>query len=149
MTCKYYSDDEENFYGSNCDFAVTNSVTYEIETDDQQNSSDVLHYQFYDGCGTGSDACFNPESIVYSKTMYGPEDFTLKCDADDQGKVLCYTEQLGYVEGDWSEMLDEETGEGFVAVSVQHFIENEVDYMRVYMDCKFTSEEHSECTWGR
>jgi hypothetical protein len=80
--------------------------------------------------------------------MYGPEDFTLDCDADNQGKVVCHSEQLGDVEGDWSEMLDEETGEGFVAVSVQHFIE-EMNGMRVYMDCKFTSEEHSECTWGR
>ena len=77
--------------------------------------------------------------------MYGPEGIDLDCFADDQGKVLCYSEYYGYVDGSWEERQDEETGEGYVMVNVMHAVEEGY----AFVDCKFTSEEHSECTWGR
>jgi hypothetical protein len=99
MTCKFYSDVADNFNGSNCDFAVTNSHTYEIETEYNKNITYTSHAEFVDGCGTGRDACFDPANIAYSKTMYGPEGFTLDCNADTQGLVLCHSDKLGDVEG--------------------------------------------------
>ena len=79
MTCNYHSDAEGDFYKSDCDFAVYNTVSCGAEAESCENSEDVYHILFVDGCGEGRDACFDADNIVYEKVLYGPEGIELDC----------------------------------------------------------------------